>query len=104
MEAAWVPTTKHRNEKAEMGMDGEYHWKHVLWLRAHKARFDKLAKNNGWRLGKRDLGFRGRVNCYKKDCQTITNPVLIMMSGPKGRGDCQRETSCRLCCTQPPHF
>jgi hypothetical protein len=30
MEAAWIPTTKHRKEKAEMGIDGEYHWKHVL--------------------------------------------------------------------------
>jgi hypothetical protein len=47
MEAAWVPTTDDSNEEAEMSEDGGYHWKHVLWLRAHKARFDKLAKHNG---------------------------------------------------------
>ena len=47
MEAAWIPTTKHRKEKVEMGLDGVYHWKHVLSRRAHKARLDKLAKNRG---------------------------------------------------------
>ncbi|RYP14218.1 hypothetical protein DL765_006538 [Monosporascus sp. GIB2] len=45
MEAAWVPTTDDPEEEVEMskGGDGDHHWKHVLWLRAHKARFDKLA-------------------------------------------------------------
>ncbi|KAJ4307319.1 hypothetical protein N0V88_000702 [Collariella sp. IMI 366227] len=45
MEAAWVPTTDDHDESAKMRKDGDgvCHWKHVLWLRAHKARFEELA-------------------------------------------------------------
>jgi hypothetical protein len=44
MEAAWVPTTDDP-DKANMSEDGDgvCHWKRVLWLRARKAQFDKLA-------------------------------------------------------------
>jgi hypothetical protein len=44
MEATWVPTTDDPDQEAEISEDGDgvCHWNHVLWLRAHKTRFDKL--------------------------------------------------------------
>jgi hypothetical protein len=46
MEVAWVPTTDHPDEEAEMSNDGDgdYLWKHVLWLRADRSRFEELGK------------------------------------------------------------
>ncbi|KAL2127440.1 hypothetical protein VTI74DRAFT_10744 [Chaetomium olivicolor] len=43
MEAAWVPTTNDP-DKANMSEDGDgvCHWKHVLCLRAHRARVEDL--------------------------------------------------------------
>ncbi|KAL2166210.1 hypothetical protein VTG60DRAFT_3125 [Thermothelomyces hinnuleus] len=45
MEGAWVPTTDDHDEEAEIskGGNGVCRWKHVLWLRAHRARIEELA-------------------------------------------------------------
>jgi hypothetical protein len=59
IEAAWVPTTDDPGQ-AKMSEDGDgvCHWKHVVWLRARRARFESWLRHKeygGGEIGERDV-------------------------------------------------